>query len=251
MNLVSYSLYGQNQIYIKGLFRNIEIISDLLHDYLPIVYIDSSVPTSVVRDLQRLSCQIRYSKPDWHENGMFWRFTAFFEDGADRVLIRDADSKISEREVEAVREWEKSEKNVHIMRDHPLHTGLVLGGMWAGRSDFMKQIIKSKDFKKYTSAKGQDQLYLASIYLSMKKHVLSHDSFFKYELNSRKFPTKRLNGEFIGEVLNINADPLDILSRKMLINIEKHKLKKIVYSVKETLKMKIYILSLMVDNANR
>lgn len=250
MNLVSYSLYGQNEIYIKGLFRNIEVISDLLHDYLPVVYLDSSVPASVVRNLQKLRCQIRYSKSDWHENGMFWRFTAFFEDGADRVLIRDADSKISEREVAAVREWEKSGKNVHIMRDHPLHTSLVLGGMWAGRSDFMRQIIKSKDFNRYTTAKGQDQFYLASIYLSMKKHTLSHDSFFKYELNSRNFPTKRINGEFIGEVLDINADPLDVLSRKMLLDIEKHKLKKTLYSIKETLKMKIYILSLLVNNAN-
>ena len=38
--------------------------------------------------------------------------------------------QILQREVDAVRVWEKSGKIMHIMRDHPHHTVLILGGMY-------------------------------------------------------------------------------------------------------------------------
>ena len=32
----------------------------------------------------------------------------------------------------AVEEWIHSGKSFHIMRDHPYHSAVVLGGMWGG-----------------------------------------------------------------------------------------------------------------------
>lgn len=40
---------------------------------------------------------------------------------------RDLDSRISAREVAAVRDWQYSGKHFHVMRDNPAHTSRMLG----------------------------------------------------------------------------------------------------------------------------
>ena len=42
-------------------------------------------------------------------------------------MSRDLDSRIHEREVEAVEEWLSSDQPVHAMRDHPQHNTAMLG----------------------------------------------------------------------------------------------------------------------------
>jgi len=43
---------------------------------------------------------------------------------------RDLDSTIIDSEVEAVKEWRKTNYTFHIMRDHPSHNTNILGGMF-------------------------------------------------------------------------------------------------------------------------
>ena len=49
------------------------------------------------------------------------------------MLSRDLDSRLSAREEAATREWLYSGLAVHAMRDHPLHTQPLMGGMWGAR----------------------------------------------------------------------------------------------------------------------
>ena len=49
------------------------------------------------------------------------------------MLSRDLDSRLSAREEAATREWLHSGLAVHAMRDHPLHTQPLMGGMWGAR----------------------------------------------------------------------------------------------------------------------
>ena len=48
----------------------------------------------------------------------------------DVFLCRDLDSRISPREVAAVREWVGAGAAVHSMRDHPAHNTPLLGAAW-------------------------------------------------------------------------------------------------------------------------
>ena len=66
---------------------------------------------------------------------MNWRFFPTLDPQVDILLSRDLDSRISQREVDAVTEWLESEKPVHVMRDHPGHDTPMLGGMWGTRLD--------------------------------------------------------------------------------------------------------------------
>ena len=52
---------------------------------------------------------------------MIWRFFPTLDPQVDMYMVRDLDSRISEREVAAVTEWIQSGKSVHSMRDHPDH----------------------------------------------------------------------------------------------------------------------------------
>ena len=60
---------------------------------------------------------------------MFWRFLPASEGDLEVVIVRDADSQLSDRKALAVEEWLDSEKRFHIMHDHPFHVSLILGGM--------------------------------------------------------------------------------------------------------------------------
>ena len=78
-------------------------------------------------------------KGDW--TGMFWRFLAA-DHLSDIVLSRDTDSRLNKREKAAVDEWLNSDKDFHIMRDHPYHATEILGGMWGCRNGILHGIAK-------------------------------------------------------------------------------------------------------------
>ena len=58
---------------------------------------------------------------------MMWRFLTLSDPLVDVTLIRDLDSNLSVREVEAVTEWLKSSAGLHVMRDHVFHQMPILG----------------------------------------------------------------------------------------------------------------------------
>jgi len=62
---------------------------------------------------------------------MCWRFEAIDDDNVEVMMPRDTDTRIFLREKMAVDEWLKSDKIIHIMRDHHLyHNQKIFGGMF-------------------------------------------------------------------------------------------------------------------------
>lgn len=43
---------------------------------------------------------------------------------------RDLDSRFSVREVQSVKDWQGSGKSLHVMRDHPQHNAVIMGGLF-------------------------------------------------------------------------------------------------------------------------
>jgi len=131
---------------------------------------------------------------------------------AEYVCFRDCDSRLSERESVAVKEWIDSEKTLHVMRDHPAHGTPygnnqlgILGGMWgikAKQVPMTDMVLKfNKDMK---LGDGSDQTFLKTIYQVFQNNRCTHDDFFE----KKPFTIKRENGRFIGERININEQPL-------------------------------------------
>jgi hypothetical protein len=134
---------------------------------------------------------------------MFWRFYAC--EDSDVMISRDTDSRLSLREKIAVDEWLKSDKNFHIMRDHPYHKTEILGGMWGCRNGILKNIKKLIDDYNKGDFWQVDQNFLREkIYPLVVNQSIIHDSYLKYNTDSKKFPTERINKEFVGDVFDEN-----------------------------------------------
>ena len=65
----------------------------------------------------------------------------------DLILSRDLDSRFSDREQEAVRDWLNSNKKFHIMRDHPDHGTEILGGTWGCKLTQEVKLLKRLTFQ--------------------------------------------------------------------------------------------------------
>jgi hypothetical protein len=174
--LISFTLFGEDPKYIEGMYRNVELKERFYPDWEVIVFHDNSLASDVVEKLG-LGATLR----NVSDCGIFpasWRFLAYDEDNMERFISRDADSRLSQREADAVAEWEDSEKVLHIMRDHPHHGSPahgkpVLGGMWG--------MIKRPLRQFGGNVKTMQDLCLR--HQRGKKHTTNRDEWFWTDMN--------------------------------------------------------------------
>lgn len=200
--VVSFSLWGEDEKYTIGSIENAKLVNDIYPSWVSRFYCGTSVPQKILNELNKIpntEVILMDTHGDW--TGMFWRFFAC--EDSDIMLSRDTDSRITVREQKAVEEWLSSDKDFHIMRDHPYHTTQILGGMWGCRNKILNNI---KDLiKEYN--KGDfwqvDQNFLKDIiYPKVINNSFIHDSYLNFEKNKKPFPTKRINREFVGDVFD-------------------------------------------------
>lgn len=207
-NIVSYSLWGDHPMYWIGALRNIELVEKYFPGWICRFYIDENCREDLIETIKGKNVEIKLvnSKDSFH--GMFWRFWASLEKDVDIFLSRDCDSRITEREFLAIKEWLDSDKDFHIMRDHPYHTVPILGGMWGCRNGIMRDLNFTKLLENWTnySRKGADQDFLGQcIYPLVKERSLEHSEFgLKFGGDIKCFPSSRENYEFVGDVFDEN-----------------------------------------------
>jgi hypothetical protein len=208
INVISYSLWGNHPIYWKGALRNIEQVKEYFPGWICRFYIDESCNQKLIESIKGDNVEVILvnSKDSFH--GMFWRFWAAEDENVDIFLSRDCDSRFSEREVLAIKEWLDSDKDFHIMRDHPYHTVPILGGMWGCRNSLMKKIglIKMIESWGQFQRKGIDQDFLGRcVYPLIINNCMEHSEFnLNFGGSIKPFPTIRNNYEFVGDVFDEN-----------------------------------------------
>lgn len=211
MNIISFSLWGNNTKYTIGAINNVKIARDLFPEWTCRFYIGSDVPDYITKELRQLGaeCVMQTSADSTGWNGMFWRFKA--ADSYDTVLSRDTDSRLSQREKAAVDEWLNSDKDFHIIRDHPYHATQILGGLWGVRNGLLKGVIgkaiTNYDKKDFDNKYQVDQNFLKDIiYPLVKDKAMVHDEFFE----KKPFPAKaekRTRSYFVGQVYDYLDNP--------------------------------------------
>jgi len=200
--IVSFSLWGENPKYTIGAIENAKLVNKIYDGWVGRFYCGKSVPENIINTLKNTpNTEVIIMDEDGSWTGMFWRFLACKD--SDVMISRDTDSRLSLREKLAVNEWLESDKDFHIMRDHPHHTTEILGGMWGCRNGILKDI--ELDIINYN--KGDfwqvDQNFLKEIiYPKIYENSFTHDSFFNISKNSIQFPTQRIDKEFVGDVFD-------------------------------------------------
>lgn len=192
-NVIAFALYGGDPKYCETAILNAQEQQRLYPNWTCHFYVDDTVPNHVVLRLQSDGAVVT-SVSSAQKNaipGPMWRFLAYDLPNVQRVIFRDADSVISEREQEAVTEWVNSDAQFHIMRDAGTHTELILAGLWGciGGSlppmapaidEFVRAPLRSRHFA--------DQYFLReAVWPTARDSLLQHDSMFGF-LEAKPFP---------------------------------------------------------------
>lgn len=207
-NVISYSLWGNNPLYWQGAIKNIYLVNKYYPGFKSRFYINNDSDPDLIKTIKGENVEVELVSPTGDFSGMFSRFAAAEDKNINIFMSRDTDSRISDREVAAVKEWLDSDKDFHILRDHIYHTVPILGGMWGCRNGILQDIDLMGLISKWKNhhTKGCDQDFLGSvIYPLVKDRAMEHSEFgLKFGGEIRPFPTIRKDYEFVGDVFDEN-----------------------------------------------
>jgi hypothetical protein len=215
--IISFSVWGSNPKYARAAYANLLLQPIIYPEWICRFYIDETVPKDIVSLLEKDAEVVMMPKSDGCY-GLFWRFEPLKDSTINRFIVRDSDSRLSLREAAAVKEWEDSGKEFHIMRDNPQHNAFICGGMWGATSEFIEKIkdaydkeleiyLKKLTFQELYKSRGKyfntDQPFLWK-YI-WPRIINSHIAHIKDLPNLRftgkekLFPIENSDGTFIGQ----------------------------------------------------
>ena len=178
--VISYCLYGSDPRYAGGAIRNLPLAAKYFPGWEVRVYHDDSVPETVLGPLRGLGANLVPMSGSGKIEGMFWRFHVAADPNVDVYIVRDSDSRLSEREAAAVQEWLDSGEPFHVIRDHPAHgVHAVSGGLWGGRKRIDGILDAMNDRGVAKESYLDDMVFLANFVwpIMVRDGVFQHDAF--------------------------------------------------------------------------
>lgn len=215
MKVLSFSLYGENPIYTIGCIRNAELHKQFFADWEMRVYHNNTVPQIILDELIKLDVNLINTNDDSGFINSLWRFNPIIDSNVEYFISRDCDSRISERDVIAVNEWIMSDKNFHIIREHPIGHGWVINaGMWGAKGNsipnYEELVTNYLQQNHRIDDKSIDQCFLRDvIHPIASQNLFLHDEYFQYEGFGESIKRDRAidNFAFIGESVDENDCP--------------------------------------------
>jgi tetratricopeptide (TPR) repeat protein len=182
-DVISYSLWGATPFYAYGAMINLVQSRTIYPGWTCRFYIDSAVPPACVAFLHDNGAELRNIEDEYPGVGLFQRFLVMNDPTVGRFLVRDCDARLTQAEADLVRQWIDSDQPFHVVRDHVLHNELMIGCLWAGRTDCGIDIVEL--MRRYftfgpTAKYGHDQRMLGlMLWPLIRKHSLVHDKYYK------------------------------------------------------------------------
>lgn len=216
MIVFSFSLYGANPKYTHGTLANARIIKERFPDAKMYVYAAESVPADIKEQLAAMP-HVRLIPVPTREGsqGTFDRFLAIDDPECDIMFVRDADSRIHERDVACIEDFVADpSKLIQIIRDHIYHIYRILGGTFAIRKEAMSTTMSSLIAKasQYGSHYGCDQDFLVAEFYSKfldSSQIYDRHSHFEppHKLTPFRVPIK--DNLFVGQVHLFREDGIE------------------------------------------
>lgn len=205
--IVSFVLYGNQNKYLFGMMENAKMMNIFYPEWELFVYVDEETfsKKEYIEELKsKFSCTTIIPVSNDSRNIRTWRFYALEE--SDIFISRDADSRFSMKELDAVNDWLQSDKSYHIMRDHPLHSDKILAGMWGYKGNGLKNIKQILDSHPEITNSNPviDQVVLKDlIYPIAVNDSVIHASYNRYEHHCQYFPSRNVDlRHFVGQVFD-------------------------------------------------
>jgi tetratricopeptide (TPR) repeat protein len=203
-NVVTYSLWGDKPVYLRGALRNLLLGPDMYPGWTLRFNVDHSVPEEFIKLIRLLGGEVVMHPPGQTlRQKLCWRFQVANDPDVGYFLSRDVDSVINAREVQAVQAWTASDAWFHVMRDWWTHTDLMLAGMWGGVAGVLPDLVDM--LEKYRSATAEtpniDQWFLRDrVWPYVRQSCMEHDRCFRAR-QSRPFP-----GPILASDLHVGQD---------------------------------------------
>jgi hypothetical protein len=209
----SFSLFGHQDKYCKGLLKNIELIQTYFPTAETWVYVGNDISDNLILTLKTLE---KVTIIPTGKDGMINKFYRFFPIDTDTVsvcIVRDADSRIYERDRVCIEEFIKGDKLAHIIRDHPNHHHKMMAGMWGIKKDAIHEKIEDlfTTWSQHHSSGDfwNDTDFLCQvIYPKVCFSSIIHDETQRFEPPTfkRPFPLPLVSLDFIGQVYEYDVD---------------------------------------------
>ncbi len=225
--VISMSLYGSDPKYTYGALRNAQLTPIIFPGWALRVYAErpddngkykyDPVPLKILTKLTTLGAEVVSVNADiLNIPPMMWRFLVADDMTVDYFIVRDADSRLTERDKHLVEEWIKSKSSFHCVRDHPSHVSdPVYGGLWGAKPKELRQLLVTPInllMKGYGMSYAQDIFFMSNaVWPRVRSSAFCHDSIAcnKFPL-SQPIIQERHEQEHVGQVYDAFGDARQI-----------------------------------------
>ena len=208
VNVFSFVIYGNEKKYTHGLLTNINLIKIKYPSWKIWIYYGLDVLESTL-SLYKEYTNVKVIPTN--VSGFVTKFFRYFpidDESVDICIIRDADSRVNDRDEFCINEFINSEYLFHIIRDHPNHMHKIMAGMWGIKKgaisgdvfDFFLEWREGRNIDFWS-----DTSFLVDyIYPKVITKSLIHDDLNLCNDTSRKINYVRDPNHFIGQVYEYN-----------------------------------------------
>jgi len=130
MNVFSYCVYGSRPKYVEGLVKNLEQIAEHYPEFQTRVLVGNDVPAAyVARYAEFPNVKLTHCGTTGGRLTTL-RFFPIDDPEVSCMIVRDADSRITERDRECIQRFLESDFTVYTIRDHHYHNCPLMSGQW-------------------------------------------------------------------------------------------------------------------------
>jgi hypothetical protein len=195
----SFCLYGDTtDKYYRGLYRNVVMIREHYPTWDIVVY---TAPEAVefVKSLEGVQC---IPTGCGGTINMVYRFLHVLDTQYDVVCVRDADSRINERDRWCIRQFLDSSYSMYTIRDHPWHRYRIMGGLWGvKRGNHFSKMDLHEFCERVQAEYTTDTRFLEQYLLTQNRVVYSYDPSGLFGDPNEKVIVIDSPGDFCGNVI--------------------------------------------------
>jgi len=126
----SFCIYGSKPIYCEGLVRNLEAIAIHYPRFETHIYAGNDAPEEYLRRYESFPRTVIHRLPFTGRRLTFNRFLAIDLPGVELMIVRDADSRLTDRDRWCIDDFIASGWQIYCVRDHKYHTYEIMAGLW-------------------------------------------------------------------------------------------------------------------------
>ena len=151
------SLYGSNTRYTYGALRNAQLLPVHFPGWNLRLYVPDPeggwpkevlVSEKVLFRLKLLGADIVYVHSNFQISPQFFHLLVADNSSVNYFIIRNADYRLSDRDMAVVNDWLSAGFIFHCIRDHPNHaTQSIVNGLWGGKQSGIIKLLGQSMFK--------------------------------------------------------------------------------------------------------